>query len=395
MQPIVPPSSWYQASKIAAWIFAGVMLVAGIGKFIDLSVFRTSLDTWVLLPETAKALLTLAVPLLEVILGLIIILSASKPAYIAMATMILLFTIGYIAHVVIVAPPDCNCIALLSRFNDWQSSVWKVVVRNALLLFFWICGWWSIAQSPTKSQLQEHQTAVGSTMPTRGFTIVEVLASVMVIAIIISIMLPSLAGARDLARDTHSLATVGSHAKAMAIYQTDHNDAFPAFVPRGAIAVTFIIAGQPYSINGYFGQVYTWHFGMSERYYDSQVLGPVFQRPGRDPWLVTDYRYSASFLADPVFWNERTRIGPEQWRGQHGHAVRYPSAKCLLVDDRVMDNADPRKGVIAMVDTSASARHPQDMSGPLPDGEGNWPGTWSSGRVGIHTIDGINGRDIP
>lgn len=228
-----------------------------------------------------------------------------------------------------------------------------------------------------------------------GFSLIETIASIAVVAILISLMLPTVSDARKKSQDLHALATIASHAKVMSIYQTDYRDAFPALVPPGAASSTYIVAGQPYIINGYFGQVYAWQFGLSEDYYDSQVVGPLFQRPGRNPWLVTDYRYSASFIADAAFWNERTRIGPQQWRGQRAHAVVYPSAKTLLVDDRIMDPASPARGVVALVDASARITHPSEMNAPLASGEGEWPGTWSDGRVGIHTVDGVRGRDIP
>lgn len=232
--------------------------------------------------------------------------------------------------------------------------------------------------------------------PTRAFTIIETLVSIALVATLIGLLLPSLASVRDDASELKALATIGSHAKVMSVYLADNRDAFPCLVDPRATSATYFIAGEPYTINGYFGQVFVWHFGLSEMYYGSQLLGPLFQRPGRDDdWRVTDYRYSASFLADPGFWNYDDRRGPEQWRGQRAHAVRYPSAKALLADERIMDGINGHSGVIALVDTSARHVDRSDLTAPFPPGEGEWPGTWSSGRPAIHTVNGVLGRDIP
>jgi len=231
---------------------------------------------------------------------------------------------------------------------------------------------------------------------TRAFTLIELLLVIVIVAILISLTLPALGHIRDNAKELGVQSTIGSHANIMSLYLADYRDAYPALVPRGASSSTYIVGGQPYVINGYFGQVYVWQFGLAEQYYDGRVTGELFKRPNRPPWLVSDYRYSASFMADPAFWNYRTRTGPEQWRGQRGQSVRYPSAKVLLADDRIMEGFTTGEsgGVIALTDASARFIQRDDLAAPFPLGEGEWPGSWSSGRLGIHTVDGVFGRDI-
>jgi prepilin-type N-terminal cleavage/methylation domain-containing protein len=383
---------------LTAGTISVLMVIAGTGKLLDLSSFRSSLDTWALLPQQAKTLLTVAIPLAEVFLGLTAILNRSRQAYLLIGVLLAGFTGFYLIHVVYAEPPDCNCITKLAAFESWQDSAAEVVVRNSVILALWAGAGlvlWCLGRTCTVPPPPRAVEPIEPLRADRGFTLIETLASIAIIGLLIALLLPTLSGARERARDIHCLASIGSHAKAMTTYQADHRDAFPCFVPPQATSTTFIVAGEPRTINGYFGQVYAWHFGMAEQYYDSQLIGPQFQRPGRDPWLVTDYRYSASFLADAPFWNERTRTGPEQWRGQKAHGVLYPSAKTLLADDRVMDVSPPDAGVIALVDTSARTIRTSEMRTPLDSGEGEWPGTWSSGRFGIHTVDGVRGRDLP
>lgn len=49
---------------------------------------------------------------------------------------------------------------------------------------------------------------------------------------------------------------------------------------------------------------------------------------------------------------------------------------------------------MALVDGSARFLGVEDLAAPFPPGEGEWPGSWMSGRTGIHTVDGVFGRDL-
>lgn len=229
----------------------------------------------------------------------------------------------------------------------------------------------------------------------RAFTLIETLLSVAIIAVLIGMLAPSLGGVRERARELSTIATIGQHGKVFGVYATDTGGAYPAFVPPTASGTTFIIRGGAYTINGYFGQVYAWQFGLAESHYAGEFTGRLFQRPGREPALVTDYRYSAAFMADPAFWSYQGRVGPSQWRGQRDHAVRFPSSKSLLVDERIMDGFGlDGPGAMALADGSARAVGRDALAEPFPPGEGEWPGTWSSGRPGVHTVDGVFGRDL-
>lgn len=171
----------------------------------------------------------------------------------------------------------------------------------------------------------------------------------------------------------------------------------PNTVHCGLWPATYTVAGRPRTINGYFGQVFVWHFGLSEAYYDGVLDGPVFRRRGSvENWIVTDYRYSASFMADPAYWNPATRTGPAQWRGQRATAVRFPALKALLADDRTMVYNADGVAALALCDGSARRIDLTDLLAPMPSGEGDYPGTWSTmGAPAIHTLDGVHGRDLP
>lgn len=63
----------------------------------------------------------------------------------------------------------------------------------------------------------------------RGFTLIELLVVIAIIAILISILLPALAGARDAARKMKGLANVRGMGQVMTLYANDNRNWYPVF----------------------------------------------------------------------------------------------------------------------------------------------------------------------
>jgi prepilin-type N-terminal cleavage/methylation domain-containing protein/prepilin-type processing-associated H-X9-DG protein len=61
----------------------------------------------------------------------------------------------------------------------------------------------------------------------RGFTLIELLVVIAIISLLVGILLPALAGAREAARQTKCLAGVKSIAAALTIYSNDFRETFP------------------------------------------------------------------------------------------------------------------------------------------------------------------------
>ena len=64
-----------------------------------------------------------------------------------------------------------------------------------------------------------------------GFTLIELLVVVAIIALLISILLPTLKKARDQARRTQCGVNIGQWGKALATYATENNDVLPKSWP--------------------------------------------------------------------------------------------------------------------------------------------------------------------
>ncbi|MBN1942634.1 MAG: type II secretion system protein [Phycisphaerae bacterium] len=65
------------------------------------------------------------------------------------------------------------------------------------------------------------------TKPPHGFTLIELLVVIGIISLLVSILLPSLAKARDLAREATCLTRVNGQVKAVHIFAAENNDEIP------------------------------------------------------------------------------------------------------------------------------------------------------------------------
>lgn len=322
------------------------------------------------------------------------ILHRSSNSYWLLGILLLAFTVVYTAHVLTAGAPDCGCLGKLQAFAEWKDSVTVVLIRNSVLMCLWVIG--GLASRATGRSVQRVRPVNRHSMSERGYSLIEMLVTISLVGILIALLAPSLSGFRTKAADIGSLATIRSHSAVFTSYAVDNRDYFPSLVDPRATSATYTVGGRPYIISGYFGQVHVWHFGLSSTYYDHVIAGPLFQRPGNDAnTLMSDFRYSASFMADPAYWKPETRIGPSQWRAQRAAVVRFPSAKALLADDRVMLRGSNASAAIALTDGSARQLRLSDMTTPMRSGEGDFPGTFNLiGSPGIHTLEGVFGRDI-
>src|SRR5687768_18427974 len=69
--------------------------------------------------------------------------------------------------------------------------------------------------------------------PRRGFTLVELLVVIGIIAVLIGILLPTLSRAREQARRTACLSNLRSLGQALYMYANAHRDRLPNLNPRG------------------------------------------------------------------------------------------------------------------------------------------------------------------
>ncbi len=77
-----------------------------------------------------------------------------------------------------------------------------------------------------------------------GFTLVELLVVVAIIALLVSILLPSLGRAKDLTRETICLTRLGGQMRAIHMYSAEYNGSIPTG-PEDPLSSTFPYPGMP------------------------------------------------------------------------------------------------------------------------------------------------------
>lgn len=239
----------------------------------------------------------------------------------------------------------------------------------------------------------------------RAFTIVETLVVVVVVGILLSISVPALRVASRHAVDAANLSRLRQHAQAFQVYSLDYDQQLPILIkpsqPQGRVTIGSLVINQ----FDYFNAFNVWPYALASGYYDgdsrSEVFQPVvsvFSPHARPEWILTDFWYSNSFLADPKFWNYETRTGPDQWRSTRQTEVSYTSKKVLIFTDISPEVRWSRLllRTLAFVDGSASAIQFGKLREPYRFANGPWPGHGIFGTAipGMHTIDGVRGRDI-
>lgn len=239
--------------------------------------------------------------------------------------------------------------------------------------------------------------------PRRGFSVIELVLVVLLVAVLVSLLIPALGRTRLQARITKSQANAASHAKILTQYTADYRDLFPYFTDPNATKSVVRPSGRDIAVPGeYFDAFALWHIALADQYYAGLPSSPVFLDPV-DPAALL-YYYPCCFIARPEYWDPRQRLnGNVQWRPTRAADVLYPSQKSLISGDFFDTNglAASRSSfvgfppstdriVLGAVDGHAAAFR-RDALGPLSPFE-------SVGRPvlqsRLHTLLGTRGRDF-
>jgi len=372
-----------------------VLLLAGVLKLFDLPAFASSLSSWSYLPDGVRVVLVILVPIAEVAApGLFFAGVRQNWACRLGLTLLVGFTLVYVGHLALGEAPECRCFGKLSAYAQSVDHAWIVVARNIVLMLMILPG-----ALPARQRAPRHT-------PTGGFTLIETLLVMAIVGLLLALLLPSLTGVRDSATRLVHLSRLRQHASVFTAYTMDWDDTFPAPTDPDATYTVFYHNDKVIPL-GYFDVDWRWNVALASEY-DDNPLHPSFFAPKEARWYGTDYNYSVSFLADPKFWNPKTRTGPRQWRSTRINEVRYPSLKGMFVNrhdypSTVEPDEPPPFEFIgagaAFVDGSAEFVKKERFGRTYIGGEGPWPARLHP-SVGLgswwvsHTVDGVRGRDV-
>jgi prepilin-type N-terminal cleavage/methylation domain-containing protein len=387
----------------------GLILFAGAVKAFDVPQFEASLRTWAFIPDHIVFLVALAVPSLEVGLAMLWFLRLSRRIAPALAgLMLILFTSVFAAHVIARKPPNCGCFSAIDAYFVGVDRAKLVLWRNGTLIGVLLLS--AVLLRPRT------ETALPSRSRTpfaRGFTLIELLLVIALLAVLISLLLPSLRAVRNRGRSAVSLTNLRQHVAVMHLYSGTWRDQLPYFVDPSA-ALSVIRYGDNALTIPYFGAHAFWNYAMADDYYDGLYNHESFYPPSYPAGLPnasdvrsgpTPYYYGCSFIAHPSYWNPYTRQGSRaQWQSTRLSSVAWPARKVLLYSSypsnlSLPDPAWRTPSVFAelgFVDAHASVTGLDKIRLGYSEGDGTTPGGmhFTDFPFSLHTLDGLRGFDL-
>lgn len=388
-------------------IVIAVVGIAGLLKLLDVPAFEGALDSWTLLPVGWHWAIAYSVPILEVSLaGAFLLHARSRKAPVACAYLLFVFSLAISAQLISGHPPKCNCLGQLHRYADAMSDARVALARNAVLIAMVLTGLWL-----QRSTTREHPTQPvdppfphNQRRPASGATLIELLVTLALIAVLVSMLLPAVQSARSASQRVASSANLRQHVAAFTAYTTDWRDVYPYFTFPQA-TWTIVRCDDASVATPYFGGFSCWNLALAKGYYNGNYRLDSFFSPGLErAGLFTSYWYSSTFIAAPEYWAYERRVGPVQWRPVKASEVVSPARKCLLLDaadffhrglGTVLTSSNSRL-LLGMVDGSVQDVPQGRWTAPYAhgDGGGQVAGMIGFGVVGMHTIDGVRGRDV-
>lgn len=184
----------------------------------------------------------------------------------------------------------------------------------------------------------------------RGFTLVELIVVISIVALLIAILLPALAAARRAAQDAMCLANMRSIGQAVAVYAVDNRDVFPGRVgesgpaPRGTMWHNYFgkKGAIPWDLN--FeprGRILHAYMGDNDAARCPRDLGDQWNPGGTSyDWYGTSYQHPNRFDSDFADHTQRAGTGIWSLEGVRLTEVRWTSRKVLFTETNNLANRD-------------------------------------------------------
>lgn len=124
-----------RAAHILCALPAGAVGVAGGAKLLDAHGFAASLASWSLVPPSWIPPLSLAIPAVELTLGVAWFLGIRRrEAAAACMILLMVFTTLYVTQLVVGDPPECACLGAFLRLGAMRHESAIIITRNTLLV---------------------------------------------------------------------------------------------------------------------------------------------------------------------------------------------------------------------------------------------------------------------
>lgn len=156
---------------------------------------------------------------------------------------------------------------------------------------------------------------------------VEVLVSIVVIVVLLSLLLPALRGARDHSARTRHLANLKQNLTAVSAYTADWQDRFPTTYALGgyAVDITGDLFPRPLPANDYV-MLNSAEWIVAAKAHGIGVVPDEHPHPRR-----TFYAMTSAAFAEPDVFIEDAVPADSQMRPQRTTRTRHPASKGLLL----------------------------------------------------------------
>lgn len=239
----------------------------------------------------------------------------------------------------------------------------------------------------------------------RAFTLVELLVSLGVIAILLSLVIAGLRGARERGRDTVALSNLRSLGVTLELFSSTHAALYPFVEPGSRIYYeppgglhNFYLTTDDRWVARYVWPITLHDTAPWEDHYESWLCPE--DRPSSGPPWVSDsgaqrypsYTYSNSFVANPAVWTTGASPTDADLKPQRATTVAFPSAKAVMFErDRrpLNERADGGRQLVLAADGAAAPRIDAQSQRPVPN-----PLRENTALLYHDTALGILGRDF-
>lgn len=389
-----------RAASVIAWssrCVLSLLFLAGVySKMIDPLTTTRAVHalSWPIVSANAGVTVSFLAGAEFLVAILLLLLPNSRAVAVIAIVLLAIFTIALARMLGLATTPSCGCMGWLFPSGDPRQQAVAGLVRNAGMLGMLACLLYQSGIS-----FISRSTATRRSPRDGGYTLVEVLVCIAILAVLIALLSPALSGTRQQGKYTQALSGLSEVTIATMMYASDNADGLPYVATPERPWELLIVEGVPIPNVPYFAQSewvlsvlvpeYIDDRGAVEFSSEAGELGPVpvFGR----------YELTHTAFASRFYW--RGDVPPDDLKLYRGTRIRdivFPSSKGLFKDNetsaiRIRQGSDvvvgpwsigrADGGAMLLADSEATYAEFGRPYGALP-----WPI--------MSTRDGLAGRDF-